>query len=92
MFYNINDYVWVKLSKRGIEVFNKHYEKTRNKYPALDRFLLTLPKPPEPNEHGYCKFQMYDLFQVFGSEMFLGNNNLPFETTIYVGHTFPEKL
>ena len=70
--FNINDNVKVRLTDRGKEVLKEHWD---GKIP--DWF---------ENYHegdGYYRFQLHDLIQIFGKELYLSNSNLPFETEIY---------
>ncbi len=67
MNINLNEYVKVKLTKYG-ELMYDNYMSSK-KYPISLRF----------DEQGYSKFQLWDLMNIFGSVMYLGNPNVPFE-------------
>lgn len=36
-------------------------------------------RSPKPDEHGYVRFQLWELFQFLGPHMYLGMNEVPFE-------------
>lgn len=66
MKININDTVRVKLTDTGRAML---VEQDMRAY-----------KLPEAD--GYTEFHLWELMQVFGSAMFHGNPNLPFETNM----------
>lgn len=70
--YNINKQVKVKLTEFGVCIFNKHYERWGIKAPKLNI-----------DDDGYFSFQMWDLMQIFGNEIYMGNE-VPFETTVLI--------
>ena len=72
--FNINHYVKVKLTSRGKEILAKKWD---GKIP--DWFY----KHYDEGE-GYYRFQLHELMQTFGEEMYNGNTNIPFETKIYI--------
>ena len=69
MNINLNEYVKVKLTDYGLKVHRTHY------------LVKSAPvyRPPRVDEQGYSKFQLWDLMNIFGSVMYLGNPNVPFE-------------
>lgn len=79
MKFNINNYVWVKLTPKG--------EKTLRVSRLVDMELTGLDecaiKPP-PEKNGYTQFQLWDLMRLFGESMFNGCE-LSFETEILIG-------
>lgn len=66
--FNINQYVWVKLTKRGLDELEKEHNSYRYAYPkAFDEW-----KAPEVDNEGYSKFQLWSLISEFGSSMKFG--------------------
>lgn len=61
---NMNEWVKVKLTDYGIEVLKKQHKE-------LQRILKTNREftPPETDDGGYVKFQLWDLFERFGSHV-----------------------
>jgi len=78
--FNINYNVKVRLTKFGKELHKKDWEDFWNSIGKLDEFPYT---PPEEDENGYCKFQLWDLMKKFGSYCGLGCE-LPFDTVILI--------
>ncbi len=76
--FNINDYVKVKLTERGLKIH-------REKYDDLDRRMNGLFSKhypyttPTVDSEGYSKWQLWDLMQRFGTHINLCGE-LPFET------------
>lgn len=75
MIFNVNDYVFVRLTERGREVLRNRAiilsvatgQEPRDKYP--------------PDTDGWSKFQMWELMNIFGEHTF--NGAVPcFETWI----------
>lgn len=64
---NMNEYVKVKLTPYGKEIFTTH---------CPQWYLIVSERG---DKEGYVKIQMWELFEIFGSCLFLGNPNLPFE-------------
>ena len=64
--FNINQYVKVKLSKRGWDELKRQDDE------MMDRFAMLKLNPPEVDEDGYCTFQMHDLMQRLGSLCIMG--------------------
>ncbi len=70
--FNVNDYVWVKLTERGRTLYRIHWE----------QYHCT-PVPLETNAEGYSRFQLWDLMSIFGQNLYNGCE-MPFETTILI--------
>ena len=68
MNINLNRYVKVKLTDYGLGI---------HKYTKL--YDPQTYRPPIIDEQGYTKFQLWDLMNIFGDVMYLGNPNVPFE-------------
>lgn len=74
--FNINEYVWVKLTDLG----KKHWENDFNKYPVKGYdFITHYNSYTESN--GYTKFQLHVLMELFGEKLTNGFANM-FETNI----------
>jgi hypothetical protein len=78
--FNINSVVNVRLTKFGKELHKKDWEDFWNSMGRLDEFPYT---PPEEDENGYCKFQMWNLMDKFGSYCGMGRE-IPFDTVILI--------
>ena len=81
--FNINSSINVKLTETGMAILRNRHNELQQKFPAVGEF-----KAPEVDENGYCSFQLWELMQVFGNYMYMGNNNLPFETTIAISDEY----
>lgn len=66
MQININDKVRVKLTDAGRWMLQNHDLKAYYR----------------PEADGYTEFHIWELMNIFGSKMYHGNPNLPFETTM----------
>jgi len=73
LYYNINSNVWVKLTDKGKEIYNKHW----------DEILVgeNLPAPVLTEVDGWAEFQMWDLMSIYGCHLYNGCV-VPFETNI----------
>lgn len=70
---NINEYIKVKLTDRGKEIYRNHYHDVDNEYvPTLD-----------VDEEGFCKFQLWKFMQIFGEYFCMGGNS-PCETNVKI--------
>ena len=71
--FNVNDYVWVRLTPLGYQIHREHQTSLVPHYPYT---------PPETDDEGWTRFQLWGLMQIFGPKISWGQ--LPFETTIRV--------
>jgi len=76
--FNINDYVYVKLTAAGKQEFRRQVEELED-YWKKPRGALSNHK--EEDADGWSKWQMHELMNTFGEMTTIGNE-LPFETTI----------
>lgn len=60
---NMNDFCRVKLTAFGHHILESHYKGLYQ---------------PKQRDDGFYRFQMWELFQVFGSKFHLGMNEIPF--------------
>ena len=78
--FNINDYVYVKLTPYGKEILDKDSEDLARYWNKPRDFFKRNIKE---DEDGYSKWQLHNLMESFGKHCFNGCN-LPFETTIKI--------
>lgn len=79
--FNINDYVWVKLTPYGKDALRKKHEELFSKtYPYV---------PPKEDSDGWSRWQMWDLMSQLGSTIWHGGKE-PFHTQIRVEIKEPE--
>lgn len=71
--FSLNDYVYVKLINNGEDVLLDYCSNWGESCPS--EYVLRMY---EYNK-GWIKIQMWDLINIFGRHLHLGNNNLPFE-------------
>lgn len=76
--FNVNHYVWVKLTDLGREIHREKYQILFMEITGGARFAYT---PPEEDSGGWSRWQMHDLMATFGEHMHMGSP-LPFETGI----------
>ena len=76
--FNINHYVYVKLTDVGKKEHRRQYDELWKGQPALYSY-----RPPEEDAEGWSKWQMHDLMFTFG-HLCIGFSNVPFETTIRI--------
>lgn len=70
---NINEYIKVKLTDKGKEIYRKYYHDIDDKYvPTLDI-----------DEEDFCKFQLWEFMKIFG-EHFRMCCDLPCETNVKI--------
>ena len=66
---NLNDQFWVKLSPRGKGIWAEWH---RN---------LGIPTPTRSfDREGWIRLPLWEIAQIFGSHLFMGSVDLPFET------------
>lgn len=76
--FNINDYVYVKLTDRGRAIHRQQFDE-------FNRHVMSLmPReytPPKEDENGWSKWQLWVLMSTFGEHCHMGDDP-PFETKI----------
>lgn len=80
--FNINHYVYVRLTPHGKECLRKNYDELRASFGKELPFEFKLPKE---DSEGWSKWQMHDLMDELGRYVGMGRD-LPFETTIRITH------
>jgi len=78
MLFNINEFIKVKLTPKGIAVLKERHRNLQRKFPKIGPFRM-----PQIDADGYTEYQMWDLMNTFGESIGLGFN-IPFETTIWI--------
>jgi len=75
--FNINDYVYVQLTKRGHKILeDRHME-------VFGPMIIDYPyRRKTEDEKGWSQWQLHDLMKTFGEHMYLGNADMPFKTEI----------
>ncbi len=81
--FNLNDSVYVKLSKEGIKIMYDFYSCIGSEAKTLIEDKI--------DENGYIKFQAWHFMQIFGSKLNLGLTP-PFETNVYFNKIDIEEL
>ena len=79
--FNINQYVWVKLTPYGRECLRKNYDELASHFKDGLPWKFELPKE---DADGWSKWQMHDLMDSLGKYVGMGRP-LPFETNIKIG-------
>lgn len=76
MFYDINDYVCVRLTSYGVRRLHDYY--LRNG--GLANIILSKSTHPD----GWSQFQLWELMNIYGKDMFFGNG-IAFHPEIWIG-------
>ena len=79
MFFNINDYVKVKLTQTGKHELIRQAKQLRKKVPMIKHEYQL----PLEDENGWSKWQLHSLMEHFGNIMVVGCEP-PFETGIEI--------
>lgn len=77
--FNINSYVKVKLTDHGRDVLRKDHDTFWETHRPGYEMPYT---PPEEDEQGYSRWQLWDLMHRLGQHIAFGRN-LVFETNIF---------
>lgn len=77
--FNINENVKVKLTEKGLDILRANHDDLRTHVPSLREFT-----PPTIDSEGYSIFQMWNLMETFGKQMYVGNTKYPFEMDIKI--------
>lgn len=76
--FNINDYVWVRLTDAGKIACRRQHDELRRQYPMIGKYV-----PPETDAQGYSRWQLWQLMQTFGPSISHGSP-VPFDTEIKI--------
>lgn len=77
---NINDYIKVKLTNRGKDIYYRQYDEINKKAGKI----LIEPEYPKADSDGYSHFQIWELMKLYGSHLSLLSTELPFETNLQI--------
>jgi hypothetical protein len=73
---NINDVVWVKLTKDGKKVHNEHYAEVFKD----SRVVVDLKEyKPKISILGYTQYQLHEIAHIFGKVLYNGSMISPFK-------------
>jgi hypothetical protein len=75
--FNINNFVYVKLTQRGRDILRANHD---------NHAKISEYEPPKEDSEGWSKWQMWELFANFGHHWYLGMD-VPFETTIRIDNS-----
>lgn len=89
-YFNINEPVNVRLTEAGLRILENRRNDLLKQYsdkPAIRKILdeLTASKV---DENGYSSFSLWELMDIFGSYMYDGNPEVPFETIIGISDEY----
>ena len=79
-YFNINDYVKVRLTDRGKYLYQHRFDSLNAKI-LRDGGEPIIPAELEYDNDGYTEFQLWHLMEIFGRHLFNGCE-IPFEITI----------
>lgn len=74
--FNFNNYVKVKLTPEGIDIYYHQFDNICNLSPEFKRML------PQIDENGFTKFQLWRLMELYGPKLF--SNNAFEEIYLYI--------
>jgi len=86
--FNINAYVGVKLTDEGLRILELQHNELLKKMTPEAADLVGEFKAPQVDEEGYCQIQLWQLMRSFGTYMYIGNPNLPFEMDIKISDEY----
>lgn len=82
MFFNINDYVWLKLTELGQRIYREYWDEV---------LPDEVEKPSLHTVNGYYRLLLWEAMEIFGQHMHIGGD-LPFETKVWFGMDPPNEL
>lgn len=77
---NLNNFIRVKLTEYGRDIYYHQYDELNNK---AGKIVYT-PTYPEVDEQGFTKFQLHRFMNIYGAYLFPGNKNVVEDINIYV--------
>lgn len=89
---NFNSSVQIKLTAEGLKILKKKYNEllstmTKESHEIAGEFEL-----PDFDKDGYTKMQLWQVMNIFGEYMVVGNPNPPFESSIRISEEFIEEV
>lgn len=73
---NLNDYVYVKLNPKGIDIYYHRYDDV----PGLGEKFRCMP---QIDENGFTKMQLHDFMNLYGHYMYTGAPDVLDEINLY---------
>ena len=67
---NLSDTVFVRLTEAGVV---RHYEYYREMAHMMRRSIRSIKPPLKMDKEGWVEFTFWDLMQIFGTKMLIGN-------------------
>ena len=77
---NMNSYVKIKLTRFGIKRLKRNHEEMFRKHPSCKTKFI----PPELDEEGFCRMQLWQVMKNFGDMCYIGSTELPFKMDIKI--------
>ena len=84
--FNLNDYIKVKLTDYGKDIYFHKLDVLITEYPLLRDQLK--PCFPETDENGFTEFQMWEFIQLYGPYIYLGAENVIEDIEIYIDEKY----
>ena len=79
---SLNDYIKVKLTDRGKDIYFHRNDDLVAEYPFLRGKLKA--RFPKVDENGFTEFQLWDFIQLYGSHIYMGAENVIEDLRIYI--------
>lgn len=57
--FNVNSYVWIKLTKLGLRKLKERHNEIYKQCPSVGKFT-----PPETDADGFCKMQLWEVMNI----------------------------
>ena len=71
---HLNDFVKVKLTDLGKEIYYHQYDDSLKEYPVLSKYIK--PHYPKIDKDGYTKFMLWQFIQLYGNHIGMGAPNV----------------
>ena len=81
--HNINSYIWVKLTDIGYKIYYDYQKEFAESLSFYGYKLSLTSRALEVDDEGWCKFQMWNFMEIFGSHISVGSGG-PIETSIKI--------
>lgn len=80
---NFNAAVKVKLTDFGVAILKNRHEEIKKAYESaipdyMNEFTINI------DENGYTEFRLWELAQIFGPYLGIGENNVPFDNDVCI--------
>lgn len=74
---NINDTVRIKITQAGFKFLERQHKDLNSKYNTNTPY-----KAPNVDKDGHTEMPLWEVMQLFGDQMYNGNPDIPYETSI----------